>query len=365
MKESGRGPKHGSVLHLAAGREWRGGERQVWLLMTALAERGLRQQLITMRGSELARRAIAASVPVHEVTWNAGLDPRVWWAILQEIRPGAPSLVHAHDGHALRLATWAFGLRGSPPPLVVTRRVTFPLNHPAAWRRSAAIIAISQAVRVSLLEGGLDPARVHVVPSAISLADVSQVTKTDIRTPFGWEAEVPVALNVAALTEEKGHRDLLEAAAQLQGKQPSLRWIVAGDGPLRAFLEAEVQRRGLSVVVRFAGHVREVERWIASATVLVSSSQAEGFGSSLLDALALGTPVVATSVGGVPEVLADGAGVLVDDAAGLADGVDTVLRRPDDTARRIARGRVAVQRFDVNPVAERTLAVYRSVGMEV
>lgn len=372
MKESGRGTGKGTVLHVAAGREWRGGERQVLLLLEALAQRGLPQALVTARGSELARRVREAGVDTVEVSWSAGLDPRAWWALRGLVRRARPFLIHAHDGHALRLASWVSG-RGNagrnsrPRPLVATRRVTFPIKHPGAWRQLTAVIAISDAVRVSLMEAGLDPARVQVVPSAISLARVSQVTQAEIRTAFGWAPEVPVALNVAALTAEKGHTLLLDAATLLRDRRPALRWLIAGDGPLRAPLEAEVARRGLQNVVRLAGHVREVERWIRAATVLVSSSAAEGFGSTLLDALALGTPVVATAVGGVPEVLAREAGRLVPpgDAAALAAAVDDLLSNSSAVSEQVARGREAVRRFDINPVAERTLEVYRSVGLEV
>lgn len=362
MKESGRGPRNGSVLHVAAGREWRGGERQVWLLVEALHKRGVPQALLTARGSELARRALRLGVDTTATSWAAGLDPRAWWTLRMLVRRTRPRVVHAHDGHALRLASWT-----GAPCQVATRRVTFPLQHPAAWRRLSAIIAISHAVRVSLLEAGIAPHRVHVVPSAISLASVSRVTKADIRTGFGWSPEVPVALSVAALTPEKGHELLLEAASQLQQHLPTLRWILAGDGPLRARLEGEVVRRGLGDVVRLAGQVRDVEQWIASATVLVSSSVSEGFGSTLLDALAVGTPVVATAVGGVPEVLANGAGTLVaaGDARALAAAVVEIVADTATAAAQVARGRETVRQFDIDPVADRTLEVYRSVGLEV
>lgn len=371
MKESGRGSGNGSVLHVAAGREWRGGERQVLLLLDALNRRGVAQTLVTARGSELARRVREAGVNTVEVSWSAGLDPRAWWALRGLIQRYGPPLIHAHDGHALRLASWASGASATtnapPHRLIATRRVTFPLRRPAAWKQLSAVIAISEAVRVSLVEAGLDPARVHVVPSAISLSSVSQVTDAEIRTAFGWTREAPVALNVAALTAEKGHTLLLDAATLLRDRRPALRWLIAGDGPLRAPLDAEVTRRGLQNVVRLVGHVREVERWIRSATVLVSSSTAEGFGSTLLDALALGTPIVATAVGGVPEVLEGDAGKLVPpgDAAALAAAIDGLLSNPSAISQQVARGREVVRRFDINPVAERTLEVYRSVGLEV
>ena len=105
------------VLHLASGREWRGGERQVWFLMRELARHPVDQALLTCRGSELASRVRATGARVIEVDWGMGLDPRALYGIICE-RRASPALVHAHDGHALRLALWS-----GANPAVATRRV--------------------------------------------------------------------------------------------------------------------------------------------------------------------------------------------------------------------------------------------------
>ena len=85
------------IIHVASGREWRGGQRQTWLLARELQRAGVDQLLVTRRGSELARRATADGVPVREVAWWMGVDPRAWWAVRQEARR-TPSILHAHDG---------------------------------------------------------------------------------------------------------------------------------------------------------------------------------------------------------------------------------------------------------------------------
>ena len=91
------------VLQVASGREWRGGERQVWLLTRALAGLGVPQHLVTARHSVLARRARAAGITVTEVPWDIGLDPRALLFIIRQSR-ATDAIVHAHDAHALRLA---------------------------------------------------------------------------------------------------------------------------------------------------------------------------------------------------------------------------------------------------------------------
>ena len=144
-----------TVVHVASGREWRGGQRQVWLLARELQRGGLTEQVVvTGVGTELAARLQQDGVRVREVAWRIGLDSRVLLPLLQEVRAGA-ALLHAHDGHAVTLAGLAALLTGTP--LVATRRVDFRLRRPGFWRRASRVIAISSAVADVLLDDGLDP----------------------------------------------------------------------------------------------------------------------------------------------------------------------------------------------------------------
>ena len=130
------------IVHLASGREWRGGQNQVLLLARALANRPaeVEQIVVTGRGSLLAERLVAAGVPVREVGWNVGLAPGALLGAVAEARRG-PALFHAHDAHALTLAGAAAALTRSP--FVATRRVDFHLRRSGFWARADRIIAIS------------------------------------------------------------------------------------------------------------------------------------------------------------------------------------------------------------------------------
>src|SRR5690606_7197780 len=119
-------------------------------------------------------------------------------------------------------------------------------------------------------------------------------------------------------------------AARARATHPELEWLVLGDGPQRAKLEARRKSLELDDVVIFAGHVESPESYIGLARVLVQPSRSEGFGSSVLDALARGVPVVASNTGGLPESLAAGGGLLVPpgDPAALAREVLAILDNP-------------------------------------
>ncbi|HEU5041601.1 MAG TPA: glycosyltransferase family 4 protein, partial [Gemmatimonadales bacterium] len=171
-----------TVVHVASGREWRGGQRQTWLLARELARLGVAQRVVTASGSELGRRAAATGVPVRVASWRAGLDPRALLAIRAEIRRG-PALLHAHDAHALTLA--ALAAWPGRVPLVVTRRVDFHLRRRGLWARADRVIAISDAVAAVLREDGIDPARISVVRSGVDLEEAERAVPSGLRARLG------------------------------------------------------------------------------------------------------------------------------------------------------------------------------------
>jgi glycosyltransferase involved in cell wall biosynthesis len=348
-----------SIVHVASGREWRGGQRQVWLLSRELARLGVDQVLVTGSDSELARRSAAAGVRVRAVSWRAGLDPRVLWPILSELR-SRPAILHAHDAHALTLAGVCSTLIDTP--LVVTRRVDFPLQRPGYWVRADRVIAISQAVADVLVTSGVSGDRIRVIHSGIPLETARGVSRLGIRGRLGLHSDTRIAANVAALVRHKDHETLLGAAKHLVASRPDLHWVIAGEGELRATIESRIEGLGLAGRVHLLGQVEEPTRLIADSDLFVMSSRQEGLGTSVLDAMALGIPVASTSAGGLPEMLRNGAGLMTppEDPIALAGSVVRILEEPGLRAQMIASARVEVLRFSALRMAEEMRSVYRS-----
>lgn len=348
-----------AIVHVASGREWRGGQRQVWLLARELGRRGINQVVVTGADSELARRLRSSGVRVRPVPWRAGLDPRVLPAILGELRH-RNAVLHAHDAHALTLA--GICARLSRAPLIVTRRVTFPLRRTFFWARAERIIAISGAVRDALAQDGLLPERIAIIPSAVDVAELKACSGPDIRTRFGLPEKGQVAVCLGALTPEKDQSTLVEAAALLVRDLPDLQWVIVGEGPLGSALQALAARRGLEERVHFVGQLADPHMALAGADVFVLCSLAEGLGSSVLAAMALEVPVVASRVGGVPELLGSGGGVLVPAGrpAAFAAAVQRVLSQPGYASALKQAARRELGRFTVDGMAEQVLQVYRS-----
>jgi L-malate glycosyltransferase len=347
------------IVHVASGREWRGGQRQVMLLARELAHREIDQVVVTGINSELARRLISAGIEVQQAAWGPGLDPRVLPIILGELRR-RPSLLHAHDAHALTLAALCSVMTGAP--LVATRRVTFPLRHTLLWRRARRVIAISTAVRHALIADGLSPERLVVIPSGVDVDELQVSLTADVRTRFSLPDTGQVAVSLGALTSEKDQSTLVAAAALLVRDLPELRWIIVGEGPLRPALEQQAVRLGVDRCVHFVGQLDDAHVALAGADVFVLSSNAEGLGSAVLAAMALDVPVVASRVGGIPELIGSGGGVLVTpgNAREFATAVHRVLTDFDYGKILTRAAHRELQRFTAAGMADQVLEVYRS-----
>jgi L-malate glycosyltransferase len=311
----------------------------------------MEQHLVTRRGSELARRARRDGVPVREVPWGPGLDPRALWHLCRAIRDFQPTILHAHDSHALQLASWARRLTGRRTmALVATRRVDFHVRRGSVWFQVDRVIAISEAVRSILVADGVAASTIMVVPSGIDADEVRRSARTplDIRGRLGLPPETRLAVNVAALVPHKDQRTLIRAAHAARALDPGLHWLIAGEGELRGALEADIAHLDLADRVHLLGYVPEADALISESDVFVMSSKEEGLGSVVLNALALGKPVVATRGGGLGEIVPGEWLVPVGDPDALAAKVLRALAHPSPfslpapfTASAMARGVLA------------------------
>lgn len=347
------------ILHVASGREWRGGQRQTWLLARGLESRGIAQKILTRTGSELALRASASGIAVVPARWSAGLDPRALATLVLAARHA--DLLHAHDSHAVSLTAVAAAF--TDRPFVATRRMTRPLQSAGPWRRAARVIAISGAVRDALLASGIPGASISLVHPGI---DVDATRRT---RPLSWKdlSSIPdgafVVVAVSALTEEKGLDLLVEAMRDPEVTAAGVYCVIAGQGPEGAGLALRASAQRPAGRVQLLGQVADPLPLIAAAGVLVMPSREEAFGSTILDALALGVPVIGAAVGGIPEALGHGGGVTFPpgDRSALAHEIVRVSRDQEWRATLTREGRKAAGHFDLPGMVDRTLAVYRSV----
>jgi teichuronic acid biosynthesis glycosyltransferase TuaC len=286
-------------------------------------------------------------------------------------------LVHAHmlvpDGWAAASAGHAVGV-----PVVATAHGSADVlqtpGRSAAWRRTVieSITELDQIIAVShaVAHGVCDLARprhgVRVIPNGADPTHFAAVDRAAARRSLGLPTDRPVALFVGHLTELKGIADVVDAVAN---GDPELRPLLAivGEGPMRPALEERVANLGLGDSVRFAGRVPhdDVGRWMGACDVLVLPSLSEGLPTVICEAMLVGRAVIATRVGGTPELVEDGAtGILVapGNVPALAEALRGLLGTP---GRAEAMGELAAVRardtLTWAAVAQQIEAVYREV----
>jgi glycosyltransferase involved in cell wall biosynthesis len=357
----------GAVLHVDTAAGWRGGQNQVLLTAAGMAARGHRATVACRRGGPLEERARDAGVPVRAIDFRGDLWPPAVVSLARLLRGGGPSVLVLHDPHAVSAGILAARLAGRRP-LVAVRRVDFPLASPLSRRKYAAcdrVVVVSRAIGGVVEAGGVPAERLRLVYEGVQ--DRAPVPGGEqALAELGVPPGAPVVGNVAALTDHKDHATLVEAMALLRPRAPEARLVVCGEGPLRGALEARVRERGLGDRVVFAGFRRDLDRLLPAFSVFCLSSHLEGLGTSLLDAMAFGLPIVATAAGGIPEVVQDGVnGRLAPprEPAALAAALAAVLG--DDERRRgygEAGRRLFLERFTVDRMVEATLAVVAEVA---
>jgi glycosyltransferase involved in cell wall biosynthesis len=226
------------------------------------------------------------------------------------------------------------------------------------------VVAISAGVQTALLAGGVPAARIRLIPSGIDTTHFTPdpAARTRVRQAYGFGDDETIILTVGALVERKGHRTLLAAAQHLKTHGRRLRYLVCGEGTLRAALEAEVRALGLTPEVRFAGFCADIPGILAAADLFVHVPLYEGLGVAVIEALAAGLPVVASRVGGIPELIDDGTtGLLVppQDPCALATALDRLVSDPLLAGKLGRAGQaMARTRFDVAVMARKNETLY-------
>jgi glycosyltransferase involved in cell wall biosynthesis len=365
------------VAHLDTGRSWRGGQAQVLLLLRGLAARGHESLLLAPPGP-LLERARTAGVACEP--WRAGgeWDLAALLGAAGVLRRFAPEVAHCHSAHAHALGVPAARF-ARVPAVVVSRRVDFavagnPLSRLKYRLPVDAYLCISRGVQDVMLAGGVPARRLALVPSGIELPQDDAAAGApapgaagaprppDLRSMIGVSAGTPIVGTVAALAPHKNHADLLRAARTVVDARPDIHFVWIGEGECRAALERQRFELALESHVHLLGFREDARQLMRQFTLFVLSSYLEGLCTSLLDAQSLGVPVVATAVGGVPDIVTDGeTGRLVPgrDPGALARAMLSAVG--DEVARRTwaERARVRVRAYSSDHMVEATLAAYR------
>jgi glycosyltransferase involved in cell wall biosynthesis len=359
-------------LHIDTARTWRGGQNQVLVTVLGLRAIGHRTLLVAHSAGELRQRA-KEGLDLIPLAPKTEMDLSAAWRLSRVIKQLRPDIVHAHDPHGVAMAALALSMSTSlaKPPLIASRRVDFHLRGSALsrwkYRQVDCFICASEAIRRLLIGDGVPAARAVTVHEGIDLGRIAAAPAAKLHEELWLPRDAPLVGNVAALVPHKGQRHLIEAAALVVRQVPDARFIIAGEGELRQALERQIKEHHLEKHVLLTGFRPDVLSLHKAFDIFVMSSVTEGLGTSLLDAMASGKAIVATSTGGIPEVVVDGTtGLLVPprDHQAMASAIVRLLQDAELRQRMGAAGLARVgHHFSAERMVQSTVRVYERLAM--
>jgi len=357
------------IAHIDLGLSLRGGQRQLLQLARGLRQRGHEQIIICREEGDLeacARKEEFScfSLPAHDPVHAHGI------LLLRQLLQVSPrEILHAHDGHGQTVA-WLASI-GMRVRRVATRRVAFLPKERHHWtyrlkyaHTCDAVIAVSDCVRQGAIRCGVPHSKIEVIPDGVEIPPElpSTEARAKARARWGFGERDFLIGHLGAFTPEKGQEVAL-GALQLLGEQlPQARLLLAGEDPTAS--DSEIARRceALGERVRVCGAIENLSEFFPALDLFVMPSKSEGLGSSALLAMSYGLPVVASRVGGLPEVVEEGrTGWLVEPGSpvALANAILAAASDPARLERRGLNGRERARQFSVDNMVERTEALYR------
>lgn len=340
-----------------------GAERIVLELLEAGAQRGNEQKLLLLFGPN---RALAEEARLFETTVIEGTMTslrQVRRALAAEFTTFKPDVAHIHLFHASALCASLPGHLRSKSLLTHHHGDQYAIQHRRlrkwldkwATRRFPCVVAVSEHGQRYLTKClGVPPGNVTLI-------------RNGCRTPpsIHERPASPTLVSIGAFRPEKGQEYLLKATAMLRDEFPDIRLILVGDGPSREALKEAIRTLGLSSHVHMTGHVSDILPYLAQASVAVFPSLTEQFGMAVLEALSAGIPVVASAVGGIPELIDDRhSGILVPpkDVTGLASAIGELLTSSDLAAALGRNGRKKALTLPIGDTVEHYLDLYRGMA---
>ncbi|MBI5114885.1 glycosyltransferase [Candidatus Poribacteria bacterium] len=374
------------VLHVFGGGVRSGVESYVLAIATGLKGQGIEHVLAPLRDGPFISEAEGLGLRVRKVNKKFKGDPLTIYRLRKIIKDEQASIVHTNAENGNLYGRLAAAM--AKTPRVVSTIHTFydetlRDRYRSEWVRNLiyrqdlltsrtcdALITVNAAIKERLVMHGVAKEKIVVIPNGIGPSryehyekEVTQVSA--LRARLGIAGDEMVVGTVARLSPVKNVAALVLAGKSVTDRLPKARFVIVGDGPQRQRLEKLASSLGVTSRLIFAGWQEDINQFLSIMDVFVITSLIEGSSFAILDAMALGKPVIATNVGGNPELVVDGeTGRLVpfNDIDALTSSIVETLTNKDRAARMGRAGRERVQtHFRLDQMLEKTETLYRMV----
>jgi glycosyltransferase involved in cell wall biosynthesis len=359
------------ILHVSTPMSWRGGEQQAAFLMMALKSAGIEVAVVCPAGSVLAGKMENARIPVFTYSKRGLLDLLLAKKIASMCSENNFDIIHTHDSHAHSAAVLSATIFGNAKPIVVSRRVDFPVsNHLfSSWKYNHAsvkkIISVSEMIQKITAPAIKDKSKLCVIHSGIAVNAYDFIPEENLlRKELSIKPEEKIIGNFSALADHKDYPTFLEVARLLLEAGHPFHFVIAGDGAEEHRIKSFISKHQLQSRIHLLGFRKDIPALMKSLDLFLITSRTEGLGTIVLEAFAAGVPVVATAAGGIPELVEDQktgllAGIGHLDA--LKNAVLRIFADPEQRNTLVNNARQKVNTFSFQATAEKTRKVYEEV----
>ena len=359
-----------NILHISAHHVWRGGEQQLAYLYEELLNYPSQQWLFCAENKGMHKYCQEKNIPVLQFKAS-----RIWLfpnalKLKKICTDNKIDLIHVHDSHAHTLAFISY-LFGNKSKIIVSRRVDFPVKNSflSKWKYNnqgvKKYICVSEKVKEILAKNIYDKSKLSCVHSGIDLTRFKAGNNTaKIRLTYDIDPSLLLIGNVASIAPHKDYFTFVDTAEIILKNGLKAFFLIIGDGPEAARIKDYIRKKRLEQYFIITGFRNDIPELLPELDIFLFTSKTEGLGTSLLDALASGTPIVSTTAGGITEMLSHNENALladVGDAKTLATHVMKLIKDEELQEKLIRNGAEQLKQFTKEEMARKTFLIYKEV----
>ena len=357
------------IVHVDTSKTWRGGQRQVAYLIRELEKKNFFTHLICQPGSKLAEFCKKGNLSHSEIQVQGELDFLAAYKISKVLRNNEAHILHTHTAHGLSIGLLT-KLFYPDIQLLYTKRVAFQMRKNIfstfKYRNSYLnkIVCISKYIKNSMRNQGIDENKLIVIPSGILITEVKPLDCPTFKKSHSIPIDSFIVTTIASLEKNKGYENLIDAARYVINNDNNIHFIALGNGKHETELREKVDNFGLSDHFHLMGFQDDIISFLQISDLFVLPSREEGLGSSILDAQAMGIPVIATKTGGIPELIeheVNGILVTIDDSTRLAGKILELKQNPQLREKLACAARISAQDHSIQKTTGSYINLYYSL----
>ncbi|MCD5390701.1 glycosyltransferase [candidate division NPL-UPA2 bacterium] len=358
-----------TILHTESSRQWGGQEQRILSEARELKKRGYRVIIACRPDSRILPRANEAGVEACKINIRSSFSLRAFLRLILIMHREKVDIVNTHSSKDSWLASLAARLT-TRSKLIRTRHVSIPIpRHPfnIVYRLPHKIMTCGVTIRQAMIrDNGLEPGKIVSIPTGVDLQRFDfSIDGTSIRKEFGIKPDAPLVGTVGIIRSEKGHFHLIKAIQQVLEVKPETRLLIVGDEPKGDTVRRQIKELGLEKQIIMTGLRDDIPQVLAALNIFVLPSLREGVPQAVAQALAMKKAVVATAVGGVPELIEnERTGILVppQDVEALSEAMVELLDDREKARRLGENGRRFIEeKFSLEGMVEKIESLYRDL----